>query len=185
MISLDEIYITKFDTLDEVLKDRLTTEIEQFVPGLTIMSIRVTKPIVPRAILNNYVEVEEQNETSVARETQQLVELTAATERKRLLIVANQTAEVQRVNLTMMLDLKRNQQEVSRIENSITAERTKSAADSKLYAVKLEAEGNRLLFTPELIQLEAVRAAANNTKWYFGDKIDHDGGHLFSSMSEY
>ena len=85
----------------------------------------------------------------------------------------------------MMLDLKRNQQEVSRIENSITAERTKSAADSKLYAVKLEAEGNRLLFTPELIQLEAVRAAANNTKWYFGDKIHHDGGHLFGSMSEY
>ena len=85
--SLDEIYITKFDTLDEVLKDRLTTEIEQFVPGLTIMSIRVTKPIVPRAILNNYVEVEEQKtKLRVARETQQLVELTAATERKRLLI---------------------------------------------------------------------------------------------------
>lgn len=42
--TLEEMYITKFDTLDETLQAALETDIRKFVPGLRLLAIRVTKP---------------------------------------------------------------------------------------------------------------------------------------------
>ena len=47
----------------------------------------------------------------------------------------------------------------------------KAEADAEFYRAQKEAEANRMRLTPELLQLETVRALANNTKIYFGDSI--------------
>ena len=45
------------------------------------------------------------------------------------------------------------------------------AGDAEFYAATREAEANAQRITPELIQLEAVRALSNNTKVYFGESL--------------
>merc|ERR1719378_1532025 len=56
--TLEEMYITKFDSLDETLQAALQRDIDKFVPGLSIIAIRVTKPTIPDAIRMNYEAVE-------------------------------------------------------------------------------------------------------------------------------
>ena len=39
-----QMYISKFDSLDETLRDNLQRDIDVYAPGITIIAIRVTKP---------------------------------------------------------------------------------------------------------------------------------------------
>merc|ERR1719420_1486268 len=87
--TLQEVYIDKFDLLDETLKETLQRDIDQWAPGLRIISIRVTKPRVSRALQQNFEEIEaEKTRLKVAEQTQRLVEKEAETERKRAVIEA-------------------------------------------------------------------------------------------------
>ena len=49
--------------------------------------------------------------------------------------------------------------------------KARADADAELYRASKEAEANRILLTPERLQLESVRALANNTKVFWGDKL--------------
>jgi len=183
--TLEEVYISKFDTLDESLKDALSKDLATWAPGIEIIGIRVTKPRVPATIKANYEKIEaEVTKLSVAVETQRLVEKEAETERKRALIQARKEAEVAQVTLEMQLADKQQQQRLAEIENEMLLAQAKAAADAEFYRAQREAEANALRITPELIQLEAVRAIANNSKIYFGEKIPSmfaDTGSLLSA----
>merc|ERR1719482_394535 len=48
--TLEEMYISKFDSLDEMLRDALQRDIDAYAPGITIIAIRVTKPTIPAAL---------------------------------------------------------------------------------------------------------------------------------------
>merc|ERR1712224_394603 len=48
--TLEEMYITQFDSLDEKLRDALQSDIDAYAPGIRIIAIRVTKPIIPQSI---------------------------------------------------------------------------------------------------------------------------------------
>lgn len=52
--SLHEVYIDLFDQIDENLKIALQKDLNEMAPGLTIYSVRVTKPKIPEAIRRNY-----------------------------------------------------------------------------------------------------------------------------------
>lgn len=165
-------YITKFDTLDESLRDALKADLEHWAPGITIIAIRVTKPRIPNDVKRNYESIEaEQTKVKVAEQTQKLIEKEAETERKRALIEVQKRAEVAKITLDMQVADKENQQKVEQIENEMHLARARAAADADFYRAQREAEANALRITPELIQLEAVRAIANNSKIYFGEKI--------------
>merc|ERR1712196_447719 len=98
--TLEEMYITKFDSLDETLRDALQRDIDLYAPGITIIAIRVTKPSIPTAIRANYELIEsERTKLKVAEQTQRLVEKQAETERKRELIEAEKAAAVEAVKL--------------------------------------------------------------------------------------
>lgn len=45
--TLHEIYIDKFEQLDEELQVRLQEVLKNWVPGLQILAIRITKPKIP------------------------------------------------------------------------------------------------------------------------------------------
>jgi len=170
--TLEEMYISKFDTLDETLRDALQRDIDVYAPGIRILAIRVTKPKIPLAIRQNYEAIEsERTKLQVAVETQRLVEKQAETERKRALIEAEKLAAVEAVELQRQLKQMENEQSIASIQNQMHAERAKAQADAELYRAGKEAEANKLILTPEKLQLEAARAIANNTKIYWGDKL--------------
>jgi len=170
--TLEEMYITKFDTLDETLRDALQSDIDRHAPGISILAIRVTKPRIPASIARHFEEIEsEKTKLKVAEQTQRLVEKVAETERKKAVIEAEKLAAVEVVELERSLKLKQNQQLVASIENEMHGAKARAEADASLYRMAKEAEANKLRLTPELLQWEAVRALANNTKVFWGDKL--------------
>jgi len=170
--SLQEVFIDKFDTLDEALKEALQRDINVYAPGIEVISIRVTKPRVPDSILRNYESVEaERTKLKVAQQTQALVEKNAETEYKKAVIEAEKYAMVEAIELNRTLAQKYNEQRIASIQNEMVIAKAKADADAEFYRTEREAEANKLRLTPELLQLEAVRALANNTKVYFGEKL--------------
>jgi len=199
--TLQEVYIDKFDTLDETLKETLQHDIDEWAPGLSILSIRVTKPRVPEKIRKNYEEIESEiTRLKVAEQTQRLVEKQAETDRKRAVIEAEKknlvaaieldrilaqklndqrigVIEAEQKSLVAAIELNRtlahklNEQRVATIQNEMQLDKIKAEADAELYRANKEAEVNKLLLTPEFLALETARALSNNTKIYFGEKI--------------
>lgn len=187
--TLQEVYIDKFDKLDEILKDTLQSDIDVFAPGLKIIAIRVTKPRIPKDILRNYEKIEaEKTRLQVAEQTQKLVEKEAETARKKAVIEAEKEAMVAAIHLNRTLAEKLNEQRIAGIENDMRRDKVQVEADAELYRATKEAEANRLRLTPELLHLETIRALANNTKIYFGESIpnifiDNQLGGLVKSPS--
>jgi regulator of protease activity HflC (stomatin/prohibitin superfamily) len=170
--TLEEMYITRFDTLDETLRDALQSDIDRHAPGISILAIRVTKPRIPPSIARHFEEIEsEKTKLKVAEQTQRLVEKQAETERKKAVIEAEKLAAVEAVELERSLKHQHNQQLLATIENEMLSAKAKAEADAQLYRMAKEAEANKLRLTPELLQWEAVRALANNTKIFWGDKL--------------
>jgi len=170
--TLQEVYIDKFDTLDETLKETLQNDIDEWAPGLRIISIRVTKPRVPRTILENYERIEaEITRFLVAEQTQKLVEKEAETDRKKSVIYAEKNALVKEIELKRTLAEKLNEQRIAEIQNEMQLAKVRADTDAEFYRAQKEAEANAIRLTPELLALETVRALANNTKIYFGENI--------------
>ena len=170
--TLEEMYITKFDALDETLRDALQRDINVHAPGITIIAIRVTKPTIPKSIRANYEAVEsERTRLKVSAQTQKVVEQEAETEKKRALIEAEKAAAVEAVTLERQLKMRQNEAQMSAIADEMHLAKAKAEADAEFYRVSREAEANQKRLTPELLQLEAVRALANNTKVFWGEKL--------------
>jgi len=55
--TLQEVYITKFDKLDEILTETLQTQLNIEAPGVIIRAIRLSKPAVPPQVESNYREI--------------------------------------------------------------------------------------------------------------------------------
>ena len=132
----------------------------------------MTKPTIPDAIKANYEAIEsERTKLAVAAETQKLVEKKAEIERNIALIEAEKLAAVEKVELDRKLKQRENEKELDRIQNEIVLAKATAAADAEHYARTKEAEANKLLLTPQLLQLEAVRALSNNTKVFWGERL--------------
>ena len=69
--SLQEVYITQFETLDENLQHALQRDCLIWAPGIEIIAVRVTKPRVPEQIRRNYEKMEaEKTQLLIAEQTQ-------------------------------------------------------------------------------------------------------------------
>jgi len=170
--SLDDVYITMFDTVDDFLKERLQEEIDEFCPGLDILSVRVTKPVIPEAVRRNYEVIEEQRTKLLAEEARQkVVEKEAETERKRAVIEAERDAETSALRGAMAVAEVESQRKVAEIQDAIAAQAMRSEAEAKLFAAEKSAEGNAKLLTREFLDLQYVQALGANSKIYFGDSI--------------
>jgi regulator of protease activity HflC (stomatin/prohibitin superfamily) len=170
--TLEEMYISKFDAMDETLQAALQRDIDNFVPGLSIIAIRVTKPTIPEPIRKNYEAVEaERTRLKVTEERQKVIQREAETEKARALIEAEKHAAVEAVSLDLKMRAKRVEQELAALADKIHTSKAKADADAEFYRVSREAEANKLLLTPERLQLESVRALSNNTKVFWGDRL--------------
>ena len=170
--SLQDVYINMFDTVDDYLKDKLQEDINTYCPGLDILSVRVTKPVIPEAVRRNYEVIEEQRTKLLAEEARQkVVEKEAETERKRAVIEAERDAETSALRGAMAIAEVESQRKVAEIEDEMAAQAMRSEADAALYAAEKRAEGNARLLTKEFLDLQYAEAIHANTKVYFGNSI--------------
>ena len=73
--SLQEVFIEKFDQIDEFLSAILQRSLDQYAPGLKIISVRLSKPIVPQEVQENYKKIVQYQTEILKSKTEQQKEL--------------------------------------------------------------------------------------------------------------
>nr|XP_024400601.1 erlin-2-B-like [Physcomitrium patens]PNR60964.1 hypothetical protein PHYPA_003757 [Physcomitrium patens] len=170
--TLQEVYIDKFDQIDEMMKEAIQRDCTLYAPGIEIIGVRVTKPTIPLSIARNYeIMEEERTKVLIAVEKQKLAEKEAETIKKRAVTDAEKNAKVSEIQMTQRLREKESIKTQQEIENEIFLAKEKSLADANFYRVMKEAKANELKLTPEFLELKFIEAVANNTKMFFGEKL--------------
>eukprot|EP00285_Hemiselmis_virescens_P018072 CAMPEP_0173386036 /NCGR_PEP_ID=MMETSP1356-20130122/8631_1 /TAXON_ID=77927 ORGANISM="Hemiselmis virescens, Strain PCC157" /NCGR_SAMPLE_ID=MMETSP1356 /ASSEMBLY_ACC=CAM_ASM_000847 /LENGTH=317 /DNA_ID=CAMNT_0014342101 /DNA_START=134 /DNA_END=1087 /DNA_ORIENTATION=- len=170
--TLQEVYIEKFDTVDDRIKEALQRDCTEYNTGIEIIAVRVTKPKIPEQIRRNYEEMEAQKtQFMIAIERQKVVEKEAQTEAGRAKIEAQKAAEVAYIRKQQDIMEHMAALNVSKINDEMHFAREKAQADASAYRLKLEAEYNHALLTPEYLEMIKYQAVANATKIYFGNSI--------------
>jgi hypothetical protein len=166
--TLQEVYITKFDTLDDHLAEQLRIDLLKWAPGIEIISVRVTKPAVPAHILQKFEQVEaEATNLQIATNKQLVEKKQAETREEQATILARQLAKVAAVENEQAIEKKQSEFTIQEIENR----RQMSIADTKFYESQKQAEGNQILLTEEFLRYEQVKALGSISKIYFGESI--------------
>eukprot|EP01012_Entosiphon_sulcatum_P048366 TRINITY_DN66840_c0_g1_i1.p1 TRINITY_DN66840_c0_g1~~TRINITY_DN66840_c0_g1_i1.p1 ORF type:complete len:333 (-),score=64.85 TRINITY_DN66840_c0_g1_i1:30-1028(-) len=168
-----EIFITRFDEVDDQLFEFLKRENERLQSGLTIDFVRLTKPILPRSVAENYeaiatektklkVEMERQSRLKKEAETTKEVALAGAEAKRRVAETENQ----------MHLEKQQAQEELAEIENRIKLAKAKTEAEITRIRLEEEARAMRdLLAIPGYLELKIAEYLSANEKIYFGNSI--------------
>jgi len=167
--TLQEIYIEKFQYVDDMLLTALQESCDKWAPGIEIIAVRITKPVIPSEIMANFVKVEsEKSKLQIAIQAQKVTEKAAETERRKLTIEAEARAEVSKIQQMQLQFEKESERIQAETEDRRLLHHQKTIADATYYAAERAANANALLHTEAYLRLELGRAIANNTKIYFG-----------------
>lgn len=170
--TLQEIYIDLFSTVDDELGKELQSDANKWCPGLEIISVRVTKPILPSVILSNYEAMEaEKTKLLIATQAQHVTEKYAETEKKKAVIQAEKEAAVSLINLNQKIHEKLAHATIAQIENEMFHNKSKARADAINYHRYKEAVSNERLLTPAYLTLQAIEQLSKSTRIYFGPSI--------------
>ena len=170
--TLQEVYIDLFDKIDENLKSALQQDLTNMAPGLSVQAVRVTKPKIPESIRKNYELMEgEKTQLLISMQKQKVIEKEAETDRKRAIIEAEKVAQVAKIQFDQKIMEKESQKKISEIEDATLVARQKARADAEFYAAQKMTESNRLKLTPEYLELQRIKAVANNNKIFYGNSI--------------
>lgn len=101
------------------------------------------------------------------------MEKDAETERKKAIIEAEKEAQVAKIKYEQKIMEKESLQRISQIEDEMHLARQKSHGDAEFYNLKQQAEVNKLLYTPEYLELKKYDSLSQNSKVYFGNQIPH------------
>ncbi|KAH7296204.1 hypothetical protein KP509_26G013200 [Ceratopteris richardii] len=141
--SLQEEYIDKSDQIDEIMKEAIQRDCTRYAPGIEIISVRVTKPSIPRTIARNYEQMEEERtKVPIATEMQKVVMKEAETLKKKTVTEAEKDAQVSMIYMNQKVNEKESIKRQQEIENEIFLAREKSLADANYHRVMKEAEAN-------------------------------------------
>merc|ERR1719350_1153669 len=170
--SLQEVYIDLFDQIDENLKNALQNDLLEMAPGLKVHAVRVTKPKIPEAIRKNFELMEgEKTKLLISTQRQRVIEKDAETERKKAVIEAEKEAQVAKIKYEQNILEKESFATMEKITDSIHLAKEHTKTDAEFYKIQKQAEANRLLLTPEYLELKKIEAISSNNKVYFGPDI--------------
>ncbi|KAF3783789.1 Erlin-2 [Nymphaea thermarum] len=170
--TLQQVYVDMFDQIDDKMKAALQGDCTRYAPGIEIISVRITKPMIPDSIRRNYEQMEEERtKVLIAIERQKVAEKEAETLKMIALTEAEKNAQVSKITMEQKLMEKDSLKRQEQIQNEIYIDRQKSLADADYYRMLKEAEGNKLKLTPQYLELRFIEAIANNSKVFFGDRI--------------
>lgn len=100
-----------------------------------------------------------------------MVEKDAETERKKAIIEAEKEAQVAKIRYDQKIMEKESLQRIAHIEDEMHLATQKNRAVAEFYRLQQQAEVNKLLHTPEYLELKKYEALGHNTKVYFGSDI--------------
>lgn len=184
--SLQEIYIDLFGTVDDILAKALQDGCTQYAPGIEVLSIRVTKPKLPAALMKNYELMEaEKTKLLIVEQEQKVSRKTAETHRILAAIEANKTAEVAAIKAQQDIAQAEAARRIAQIQDETYMHHSKSLADAEYYKAMRQAEAAQAQLTPEYLQLAWTHAISNNTKIYFGPSVSNMLIDFFSSMDTF
>jgi len=181
--SLQEVYIDKFETLDEALAKALQESCDRWETGIEIIGIRVTKPRIPDSVKKNYEEVEtaktrlllETQKGLVAQKEEQIARLRATIQAEKEAAIAQINAEkianVSRINMMREIAEKEAELTKEKIQNQIALERQKASTDAETYQIEQTAVANQKKYTEEYLRYVLYTSLTNNMKVYFGEKL--------------
>lgn len=170
--TLQEVYIEKFDTLDESLASALQADCDIYAPGLEIIATRVTKPVLPKNIRRDYELMEEEKtKLLISTAKQHVTRKEAETEQLRAMIEADKVAAVSAITSQQDLLEKQTYQRIQQIEDEINTERQKALADASFYKKTRLSEANQLQLTPEYLAMETYQQVAQQPKVYMNDHL--------------
>jgi len=170
--SLQEVYIAKFDQIDENLKLALQNDLTEMAPGLLVQAVRVTKPKIPERIRKNYELMEaEKTQLLIVEQKQKVIEKEAETERKKAVIEAEKKAMVSKIQFDQKIAEKKTQRRISEIEDQTHLAQMKAKTDAECYKSVKQAEANNLIFTPEYLEMKRIEAVSQLSKVYYGPSI--------------
>jgi len=170
--TLQDVYISKFDSLDESLVLALQNDVLKWAPGIEIIGVRVTKPRIPEHIRRNYEEMEaEKTKLMIATERQKVLEREAESHKKQELIKAEADAEISKIVKQKEVLEQESKMKIEDIQNRMNFNKVKSEADSAYYKEIKEIEANEKRLTDSFLKYTWLQAISNNTKLYFGENI--------------
>lgn len=170
--TLHEVFIEKFETLDEELSLVLQNDLRQWVPGLEILSIRVTKPRIPSKIRTTFEAMEaEKTRFLIVTEHQKVKKQEAETKKRQAVIKAQSDLDVTKIVMEKKLKEKQNEFKIATIENKMYLDREKSKVDADNYKNEKELETNKEKLTPEYIRYESIRAMTSNLVMNIGSQV--------------
>ena len=170
--TLHEVFIEKFESLDEDLILVLQNDLKEWVPGLEILSIRVTKPRIPPKIKTTFEAMEaEKTRFLIVTEHQKVKRQEAETKKRQAIIKAQSDLDVTRINMQKKLKEKENELKIANIENLMSLDREKSKVDAEHYKNVKELETSREKLSPEFIRYESIRSLTNNLVINIGSQV--------------
>ncbi|KAL8161449.1 hypothetical protein V2J09_012938 [Rumex salicifolius] len=170
--TLQQVYIDMFDQIDERMKEALEVDCTRYAPGIEIISVRVTKPTIPVSIRKNFIQMEEERtKVLIAIEKQKVVEKEVETQKKIAISEAEKNAFVSKILMEQKLMEKENAKRLQQLENEIYLARENSLTEANANRMMKEAEANKLLLTPQYLELKFIESIANNSKIFYGDKL--------------
>lgn len=170
--TLQEVYITLFDTLDEHLCNALQKGCNSWAPGIEVIAVRVTKPRIPDTIRKNFELIEaERTKLQIATESQRVSEKESETKKMQATMEAQLQADVSRIEYTKKVAEMEAKQKMEAIENEMHIAKAKAAADALFYEKSQEAKTNDMLLTDKYLELQSISAMGSISKVYFGEKI--------------
>ena len=170
--SLHEVFIEQFETLDEDLIQVLQTDLKQWVPGLEILSIRVTKPRIPSKIRTTFEAMEaEKTRFLIVSENQKVKKQESETKKRQAIIKAQSELEVTRINMRKKLKEKENELKIATIENQMYLDREKSKVDAEHYKNLKELETSKEKLSADYIRYESIKSLTNNLVINIGSQV--------------
>ena len=154
-----DIFVTKFDQLDDMLLKFLQDEQDRLKTGIVIDYVRLTKPKLPKDQADTYEGISKQ-------QIQQKLEEERSKTNK--LIAANSKAETEARVGRDVIDADGKLQ-VTKKEAEAHLATEKAKTDAETYRMSQEAQANQELLTDAYLQYIQIQAIANNSKVYFGE----------------
>jgi len=170
--TLEEVYITDFDQLDENLMASLQESASEWAPGIQLLSIRVTKPRIPAEIEKKYIEIEQAKATQkILVEKHHTILQKQETELQKKLREEERGLDVIKINLAKEIEKSKMDYDIAKIENEIAVSKQVSELSAWETTEMTKIDGlTKKLNVPTMQKMEK-ESLLNNSKLFIGDSI--------------
>ncbi|KRW99626.1 hypothetical protein PPERSA_03427 [Pseudocohnilembus persalinus] len=153
--SLEDIYINKFEVLDEELSKILSEQLQKWVPGLEYF-------------------IKEQRKVKIQE---------AETQQKQQIIQANSKLEVKKLEMERLVQQKQNEQKLKQMQDEMYLNTQKQIADSKYFSEQKELELMEKKISKEYLERIVLDSLTSNLKLFIGDQIPSYIGNVQPSQN--